>query len=448
VSIRERRRASERREVLRAGRYRRVAELLHKAQAASETAGDAILADILAAARRICLALAACQAEVEWHQRACEEADQREHELKQQLHAILDLVTGREAPETPEMWSAVPTTDLSQPERDTHESAERPSLWQRIQSLLGWRAGAQSPQREVPVVSAGAPMSPSAEKTEVPAAPLRVPERETATVSPIEKERQGEQVPPALVVYCLGPFRMYQDEHPVEDWPSSKGKCIFKYLVTHRQRPVAKEVLMELFWPGAHPDAARNNLNVAIYGLRQALREANPSFSHVLFQDDCYLLDPDLQIWVDCEAFMEHLTAARGLERRGELVAAVREYRAAEALYQGEFLEEDRYQDWPIPQRRRFQRDYLSVLDRLSHYYSDQEDYTACGTVCRKMLAVDACREEAHRRLMRCYSRQGQHYLALRQYHLCVETLQKELDVPPMDETLALYQRIRAGEAV
>jgi DNA-binding SARP family transcriptional activator len=49
---------------------------------------------------------------------------------------------------------------------------------------------------------------------------------------------------------------------------------------------------------------------------------------------------------------------------------------------------------------------------------------------------------------MRCYSRQGQPYLALRQYHLCMETLQKELDVPPMDETLALYQRIRAGEVV
>jgi hypothetical protein len=124
-------------ELLKAGRYRRVAELLHKAQAASETAGDAILADILAAARRICLALGACQAEVEWHQRAHEEADRREHELQQQLHAILDLVSGGEAPGTPEMSSAVPTMDLSQPERYIPESTERPSLWQRLQNLLG-----------------------------------------------------------------------------------------------------------------------------------------------------------------------------------------------------------------------------------------------------------------------------------------------------------------------
>jgi DNA-binding SARP family transcriptional activator len=247
---------------------------------------------------------------------------------------------------------------------------------------------------------------------------------------------------PSLVVYCLGPFKVYQDEQAVEEWPSSKGKCIFKYLVTHRQRPVAKEVLMELFWPGAHPDAARNNLNVAIYGLRQALRKAHPSFSHVLFQDDCYLLNPDVQTWVDCEAFMERFTAARALERRGELVAAVREYRAAEALYQGEFLEEDRYQDWPVPQRQRLQDDYLSILDCLSNYHLEQEDYAACATVCGKMLAVDSCCEEAHRRLMRCYSRQGQPYLALRQYHLCVERLKEELDVPPTQTTTALYGQI------
>ncbi len=101
-----------------------------------------------------------------------------------------------------------------------------------------------------------------------------------------------------------------------------------------------------------------------------------------------------------------------------------------------------------MPQRQLLQDNYLSVLDRLSRYYLDQEDYAACATVCRKMLAIDPCSEEAHRRLMRCYSRQGQHYLALRQYHLCVERLKEELDVPPMDETLALYMRIRAGEAV
>ena len=49
---------------------------------------------------------------------------------------------------------------------------------------------------------------------------------------------------------------------------------------------------------------------------------------------------------------------------------------------------------------------------------------------------------------MRCYSRQGQRNLALRQYHLCVEALARVLDVSPMGETVALYHQIRRGEAV
>jgi LuxR family maltose regulon positive regulatory protein len=206
---------------------------------------------------------------------------------------------------------------------------------------------------------------------------------------------------------------------------------------------------MEVFWPGAHPDSARNNLNVALYGLRQALRRGRQApFSHIVFQDDCYLLNPDLQIWVDFEAFVEHLETARALEQCGELAAAMREYRAAEALYQSEFLEDDRYEDWLNPQRQSLQNRYLSLLDRLGRHYFDQEDYAACAMMYGKLLAVDPCREEAYRCLMRCYSRQEQHYLALRQYHLCVERLKEELDVAPAPSTVQLYERIRRRESV
>jgi DNA-binding SARP family transcriptional activator len=219
-------------------------------------------------------------------------------------------------------------------------------------------------------------------------------------------------------------------------------------LVTHRERPIAKDVLMELFWPGVNPDDARNNLNVAIYGLRQALRQSRQSYSHILYLDDCYLLNPEIQIWVDCEAFIEYIASAKELDHKGNSAEAVRVYCTAESLYGGDFLEEDRYDDWPIPQRQLLHDDYLDLLGILSSFYFDQHDYRSCVTMSRKMLAIEPCREEAHRRLMRCYIRQGQSYLALRQYHLCVEMLQKEVDLLPTNKTIALYEQIRAGKEV
>ena len=130
------------------------------------------------------------------------------------------------------------------------------------------------------------------------------------------------------------------------------------------------------------------------------------------------------------------------------LAEAMGEYEVAEGLYQGDLLEEDLYQDWLIPRREGLKDSYLVISDRLSRYYLKEKRYAACIHLCQRILAKDDCREDAHRRLMRCYSRQGQRNLALRQYHLCAKALEQVLDVPPMPETVALYHQIRNGEAV
>jgi DNA-binding SARP family transcriptional activator len=434
-------------ELLKAGQYEQVGELLSEVQATSQQSGDAGLAQILAAARRICLACSQSQAESEWHEHARQQADQRGRELRQQLQAIFDLVNGGEIPDVQEAREASHTliTEPSLSERNTFASRLR----QRVRNYLAQVRGSQPVEPDTAPASV-IPSAPRlAEATKSSAVLSGTLKPVLSGMTPPSREEQKERAFPTLVIYCLGPFRVYLDDQPIEDWPNSKGKSIFKYLVAHCERPVAKEVLMEVFWPGAHPDAARNNLNVAIYSLRQALRqEKQTSFSHIIFQDDCYLLNPDLQTWVDYQAFVEHLESAQALDRHGELVAAIREYRAAEALYQGEFLEDDRYEDWLVPQRQSLQDQCLSLLDRLSRYYLNKEDYATCAMVCGKMLSIDPCREEAHRRLMRCYSRQDQHYLAVRQYHLCVERLKQELDVAPAPGTTHLYERIHRGDSV
>lgn len=257
------------------------------------------------------------------------------------------------------------------------------------------------------------------------------------------QEKPGRRADaPTLMVYCLGQFRVYQDEELITEWPSGIGKSIFKYLVTHRARPVSKELLMDLFWRDADPESARNNLNVAIYGLRKALRAVQADFSHVLYQGDHYLLNLDMAVWVDVEEFSQHLEVGQAFEKAGQTTEAVTEYEAAEGLYAGDFLVEDLYEEWTIVQRRNLKESYLSLLDRLSRYYLKAKQYATCVHICQKILAEDDCREDAHRRLMRCYFRQGQPYLAMRQYHLCREILKNELDILPTSDTRNLYEMI------
>jgi DNA-binding SARP family transcriptional activator len=224
-----------------------------------------------------------------------------------------------------------------------------------------------------------------------------------------------------------------------------KGKSILKYLLLHHSKPVPKEVLMECFWPESDQELARNNLNVAIYNLRQTLRKTDPDISYILFKDDCYLFNPEIQLWLDFEVFEKHYQKGKQFEATGHNADAQREFSAAESLYQGELFESDRYEDWPASTRQHLQAAYLYILDRLSQQFLDSGNYTTCEALCQKMLLVDSCREDAHRRLMQCYIRQGHQHLALRQYYLCVEAHKKELDTTPSPETIALFETIRSA---
>lgn len=251
---------------------------------------------------------------------------------------------------------------------------------------------------------------------------------------------------PTLVVYMLGEFRLYQDDQPVQEWPSSKGKAILKYLLLHRHRPVAKEVLMDTFWPDSTADSARNNLNVAIYGLRKALRDGYGDFSHIVFQDNAYRLNSDMVIWVDVEAFMAQVTQGDRARQVGDWQTAVSAYHAAEALYHGEFLSEDRYETWASLEREHLSVQYIQLLQHLCQYHLAQQAYGQCIAAAQKLLVVDPCHEQAHRWLMACYGQQGQRNLALRQYHTCAAALQQELDVEPDPETSQLYEQICSGQ--
>jgi DNA-binding SARP family transcriptional activator len=246
------------------------------------------------------------------------------------------------------------------------------------------------------------------------------------------------------MVYCLGTFQVYRGDELIENWNGRKSALVFKYLVLHREQSVRRESLMEQFWPDTDEESQRNSLNVAIYGLRQALRNGDPDFSSVMFSQGCYGFSPDVHLWVDYEAFQTHFHEGKKLDQQGQTQAAIQEYLKAEMLYQGTFLTEDLYEDWLTFQRQNLQDNYLSVLHSLSGYYYDRQDFAACVTTCNKMLEVDPCLEEAHQQLMRCYYAQGQVFLVQRQYYLCSKTLQTELQINPAPETTGLYHQLRA----
>ncbi len=284
--------------------------------------------------------------------------------------------------------------------------------------------------------------------------PTPTTEKLNPSVSPLPStetrlcEEAGETVPPRVRAYYFGKFRVLVNDHEAEHWSCRKSKLLFADLLMNHRRRSSREVLMETFWPSAEANSARNSLNVALHHIRRALHEVLPGYDFILFKDDCYFLNPDLEVWLDLEEFKEHWKKAQGLEREQGREAAVPEFECAAETYLGDFMEEDLYDGWATSQREHFREIYLATLDRISKTYSLNGKPGLAVDLCEKILARDNCREDVHRRLMLCYYRLDKRDKALKQFKKCEEILQAELEVKPTRATVELHEKIKNGDSM
>jgi DNA-binding SARP family transcriptional activator/DNA-binding NarL/FixJ family response regulator len=246
-----------------------------------------------------------------------------------------------------------------------------------------------------------------------------------------------------LEVYFLGKFRVIYNGQQVIHWPNRKGRAIFAYLVYNFKKRVYRDVLMDTFWPKSLPDSARNSLNVAIHSIRQIFQAIDPKQEIIIYNDECYFLNPEIRMKLDVEEFLNSWKRARHLAGREGIEAAIGEFELAAAIYKGDFMEEDLYENWVILERENLREIYLEILDKLSRLYSLDGKPEIAIDLAELILQKDNCRENVHRRIMQCYYRLGKRDKTLKQYKKCVKILKSELEVEPTNETQRLYEKLK-----
>jgi DNA-binding SARP family transcriptional activator len=256
-------------------------------------------------------------------------------------------------------------------------------------------------------------------------------------------------VSPRIFIRCLGRFDVRSDFGQVKRWRSVKAKTVFQYLLIRPREPTIKEMIMEALWPECSPQAAANNLKVAIHQLKLTLSDLGgkePHLPNILFLQGSYAINPETNLWIDVEEFEKHWTAGRRLEKNHHLAEAMQEYDKAEALYQGDYLDEEIYQEWTILRRETLKDIYLVILSKLAGHGILINDLESCIHYSQKMLSQDNCHEDAYRWLMYCYARSGQKNRALRWYEVCCRVIRIELGTEPDKRTTELYRSILRDE--
>ncbi len=165
---------------------------------------------------------------------------------------------------------------------------------------------------------------------------------------------------PACELKTLGAFSFRIDGRAVRSPATQKARALLVCLVMHRAAEVARERLVELFWPDSEPDRARESLRTALYSIRRVLRDAGCDPDALIYATKSVIRwNPETEF--DAERLVE-------FAKRADSETHVR----ALALYGGEFLEGD-YDEWAVAERERLAGVYERLLSR-AHAASGDAD--------------------------------------------------------------------------
>ena len=226
---------------------------------------------------------------------------------------------------------------------------------------------------------------------------------------------------PEIRVTLLGRFAVTVDGVPVAEasWKRRHAAAIVKVLALALGHRLHREQVIDLLWPGETIAAAVPKLHKAAHFARRAIAVPDA----VLLRGDQVVLCPGARITVDAARFEE--LARRALA--GDAAAAGQ----ALALYGGELLPGDRYEEWAEARREQLARIHLDLLRRDGRWEA--------------VLEVDGSDERAHLALMRRHAANGDRHAALRQFERLDRALGRELGVAPGPEASALRDRLLAA---
>ena len=228
----------------------------------------------------------------------------------------------------------------------------------------------------------------------------------------------------ALRARLLGPMDLRFGQRQLPPLDSVRAESLLAYLLLHRDAPQPRQRLAFLLWPGSTERQAQTNLRKVLHNLRRALPGAD---SLIEIGPRTLRWRADAPLWLDVEHFQRALA-------EGRLEAAVE-------TYAGELLE-GRYDEWLAEERERLARLYLEALERLARQREQDRHWPEAIRCAERLVAHDPLREEAHRLVIRLCRESGDRARAVRTYHACAATLERELGIGPAPGTRVLYQSL------
>jgi DNA-binding SARP family transcriptional activator len=223
---------------------------------------------------------------------------------------------------------------------------------------------------------------------------------------------------PMLRIYALGRTRVESGEGSLGGkWLEGRPGQILKYLVTHRRQVVHSDDIAETIWPGSDIRAV-NNVRYIVHALREKIEPHRPKrgpSSFVLSAQGGYTLNRE-RVWIDVDVFEARVRAGRIALADGDPASAEEALRDAIAVYGGDYLADEPYTQWALPERDRLRALASEALRLLVNMRLGAGDLEGAAPLMEQLAGTQPYDVDVHRQLIALALARGRHSDAVRQY--------------------------------
>jgi LuxR family transcriptional regulator, maltose regulon positive regulatory protein len=248
-----------------------------------------------------------------------------------------------------------------------------------------------------------------------------------------------------LEIGVLGPVVISRDPtspFAPDAWTTRRARDMFCYIATSPHRRVAKDVLIEAFWPNEDPATVEKNFHPTISHIRKALNSRQSLKQNFLvFRDGAYQLNPELNYSIDTEGFENLILQAEAAKREKDPGRLRESLEAALTLYRGEYMP-GVYDDWAEERRQYYSEQLCRVLNALAKLSFTEKRWAAAIKFAGELLRQDPYREDVHRLIMKVHAAQGKPASVKKHFEDLRQLLQKDLGIEPAAETRRIFEEL------
>jgi DNA-binding SARP family transcriptional activator/pimeloyl-ACP methyl ester carboxylesterase len=250
-------------------------------------------------------------------------------------------------------------------------------------------------------------------------------------------------------IRLFGTPEIERDGQPISV-PRRKTLALLAYLAVTGQMQ-SRETLATLLWPDYDQSRALANLRRDLSRLKELFSE------NMLAADRLQVgFKPHTELNLDVAAFQAQVKKTEEHNHTKENLCdkCYESLKEAVEIYRDHFMagfnlpDSPAFDEWQFFKGDELRQSLADILQRLINWHISQGEYEQGIAYARRWLSLDLLHEPAHRRLMQLYAWSGQQAAALRQFQECLRILQAELGVEPEEETLSIYEAIKARRLV